>query len=85
MVTKHGCSMEKVTFNMPADIKTKVMTLKKELKISLSSIYNEAIVNYLNKKEAERWQQGVSMALEDKEYIALSSELSGDSGDIHEY
>ena len=85
MVTKHGCSMEKVTFNMPADIKIKVMTLKKELKISLSSIYNEAIVNYLNKKEAERWQQGVSMALEDKEYIALSSELSGDSGDIHEY
>lgn len=85
MVTKHSCSMEKVTFNMPSDIKMKVMALKKELQVSLSSMYNEAIVNYLNQKEAEKWQQGVSMALEDKEYLALSRELSGDSGDIHEY
>ncbi len=85
MATTHECSMEKVTFNMPSDLKMRVQALKKELRVSLSSIYNEAIVNYLKEKEAEKWAQGVSMALKDKGYKTLSTELSGDNGDIYEY
>ena len=43
MVSATGKSMEKVTFNMSTELKMQVMALKKELKVSLSSIYNEAI------------------------------------------
>ncbi len=41
-------SFEKVTFNISSELKEQVMALKDELKVSLSSIYNEAIANYLN-------------------------------------
>jgi len=78
-------SYEKVTFNIPSELKEQVMALKDELKISLSSIYNEAIANYLKQKELENWQKGVSLALQDKEYMALSKELSNDNGDLYEY
>jgi len=72
MVNGQSNSIEKVTFNIPTELKEQVMLLKDELKVSLSSIYNEAITNYLKQKELDRWQKGVSMALEDKEYISLS-------------
>ncbi len=85
MAATHGRSMEKVTFNISSELKTRVQALKTELRVSLSSIYNDAIVNYLKEKEAEKWAQGVSMALKDKGYKALSTELSVDNGDIYEY
>jgi predicted transcriptional regulator len=78
-------SYEKVTFNIPSELKEQVMALKDELKVSLSSIYNEAIANYLKQKELENWQKGVSLALQDKEYMVLSKELGNDNGDIYEY
>jgi len=78
-------SYEKVTFNIPSELKEQVIALKDELKISLSSIYNEAIANYLKEKELENWQKGVSLALQDKEYMALSNELGNDNGDFYEY
>ena len=75
MALSQNSSMEKVTFNIPTELKKQVVALKKDLKISLSAIYNEAIANYLKQKEIERWSQGVSMALEDKEYMALAKEM----------
>lgn len=78
-------SFEKVTFNIPSELKEQVMALKEELKVSLSSIYNEAIANYLQQKELENWQKGVSLALQDKEYMAFSKELGNDNGDLYEY
>ncbi|SFV64013.1 hypothetical protein MNB_SV-13-1302 [hydrothermal vent metagenome] len=78
-------SFEKVTFNIPTELKEQVMVLKDELKVSLSSIYNEAIAYYLKQKELDKWQKGVSLALQDKEYMALSKELGNDNGDIYEY
>ena len=47
MVNIHSNSIEKVTFNIPTELKKQVIELKNELKISLSSIYNEAIENYV--------------------------------------
>jgi post-segregation antitoxin (ccd killing protein) len=78
-------SFEKVTFNIPTELKEQVMALKDELKVSLSSIYNEAIANYLKQKELDNWQKGVSLALQDKEYMALSKEVGNDHGDLYEY
>ena len=85
MVNTYGNSFEKVTFNMPIELKKQVLALKDELKLSLSAIYNEAIANYIKQKELERWRRGVSLALKDKEYIKLYQELGNDSGDIYEY
>ena len=85
MATVDGNPMEKVTFNMPTELKMRVMALKKELKVSFSSIYNEAISNYLKEKEADKWRQGVSLALKDRKYQEWSDELSTDTGDFHDY
>ena len=85
MANTYSGSMEKVTFNIPTELKEQVIALKNELKVSLSSIYNEAIANYIKQKELEKWKKGVSMALEDREYIHLTKELSSDDGDIYEY
>jgi len=85
MVNTYGTSIEKVTFNIPLELKEQVIALKDELKVSLSAIYNEAIANYIKQKELEKWQNGVDMALNDKEYMALAKELGSDNGDIYEY
>ena len=85
MALSQNSSMEKVTFNMPTELKEQVIALKEDLQISLSAIYNEAIANYLKQKEIERWSQGISMALEDKEYMVLAQEMGSDNGDLYEY
>ncbi len=85
MVNTYGTSIEKVTFNIPLELKEQVIALKDELNVSLSAIYNEAIANYIKQKELEKWQRGVDMALNDQEYMALTKELGSDNGDIYEY
>jgi len=86
MVNRYSSnSFEKVTFNIPSELKEQVIALKDELKVSLSSIYNEAIANYLKQKELEKWKRGVSLALQDNDYMALSKELENDNGDLYEY
>jgi post-segregation antitoxin (ccd killing protein) len=85
MAKNYGESVEKVTFNMPTELKEQIMLLKDELKISMSAIYNEAISNYLKQKELEKWHKGVSLALKDKDYMAFSEELGSDTGDLYEY
>jgi len=85
MVNGYGSTMEKVTFNIPTELKEQVIALKDELKVSLSSIYNEAIANYIKQKELEKWKRGVDMALANQEYMELSKELGSDNGDIYEY
>ncbi len=85
MALPHNISMEKVTFNMSTELKKQVIALKEELQISLSAIYNEAIANYLEQKERERWSKGVSMALKDQKYLDLAQDMGSDNGDFYEY
>ena len=85
MTSLQNSSMEKVTFNIPTELKEQLIALKEDLQISLSAIYNEAIANYLKQKEIEKWSRGVSMALEDKEYMALAKEMGSDNGDLYGY
>ncbi|SFZ97729.1 hypothetical protein MNB_SV-5-797 [hydrothermal vent metagenome] len=70
---------------MPLELKEQVMVLKEELQVSLSTIYKEAIANYVQQKELEKWQKGVSMALKDKDYNLLQSDISNDDGGLYEY
>jgi hypothetical protein len=85
MANTYSSNMEKVTFNIPIDVKEQVLLLKDELKVSLSSIYNDAIVSYLKQKELAKWEKGVSLALADAEYISHLKEFSSDDGDVYEY
>lgn len=85
MVYTYGNQSEKVTFNIPTELKEKVLALKNEMHVSLSSIYNEAIDNYIKQKELDKWQKAVSLALKDEKYISLSKELASDNVDLYEY
>ena len=85
MVETYGNQVEKVTFNIPVELKEQVMALKEELHVSLSSIYNEAIANHLKQKELDKWKKGVALALEDKDYVSLTKELGKDAGDVYGY
>ena len=85
MAQIYSSNVEKVTFNIPVELKEQVVALKDELHVSLSTIYNEAIANYLKQKELDKWQKGVTLAIKDKEYIDLTKELGSDNGDVYEY
>ena len=62
---------EKITFNMPVELKNQVMQLKDELKVSLSMICNEAVRNYVQQKELERWKTAAENAAKDKKYTSI--------------
>ena len=85
MAQSYGNQIEKVTFNIPVELKEQVIALKKELHVSFSTIYNDAIANYIKQKELDKWQKGVSMALDDKAYMSFTKEFGSDAGDIYEY
>ncbi|WP_456433121.1 type II toxin-antitoxin system CcdA family antitoxin [Nitratifractor sp.] len=78
-------SIEKVTFNLDRNLKEKVMALKKEMGVSLSSIYNEAIAEYLKRKELERWEKAASQAKVDQEYQGFTEAIGEDDGGVYEY
>jgi post-segregation antitoxin (ccd killing protein) len=85
MAQTYSNNVEKVTFNIPVELKEQVVALKDELHVSLSTIYNEAIANYLKQKELDKWRKGVALALKDKEYMDLTKELGSDNGELYEY
>ncbi len=79
-------SSQKVTVTIPYELKEKLNNLKDELHTSVSAIYKEALENYLEKKELEKWQDGANLASKDKNYLEFVNELNSDLGDdIYEY
>jgi len=76
---------EKITVTIPHDLKEKLVNIKDELKTSMSAIYKEALEEYLEKKELEKWEKGALLASADKEYVSISKELGNIDGKIHEY
>jgi len=76
---------EKITVTIPHDLKEKLVIIKDELKTSMSAIYKEALEEYLEKKELEKWEKGALLASADKEYVSLSKELGNIDGKIYEY
>jgi post-segregation antitoxin (ccd killing protein) len=76
---------EKITVTIPNELKERLVSVKDEMKISMSAIYKEALESYLEKKELEKWEKGASLASKDKEYKELSKELGSFSGEVYEY
>lgn len=76
---------EKVTFNMPVTLKHKLYELRDEMKVSLSSMYNEAISNYIREKELLRWQRAAELACQDDDYMQTLQENQNEDGKLYEY
>jgi hypothetical protein len=78
-------SIEKVTFNIPSELKQEVVKLKNELNISLNAIYKNAISEYIKKQEVKRWEKSIDLATNNKEYLQLCEELSDAGVEVYEY
>ncbi|MEA1918208.1 MAG: hypothetical protein U9N52_00065 [Campylobacterota bacterium] len=76
---------EKITVTIPHELKERLVCVKDELKTSMSAIYKEALENYLEKKELEKWERGARLASQDKEYMQLAKELGNTETGFHEY
>jgi hypothetical protein len=51
---------------------------------SLSALYNEAIREFVERKELERWERASKLASKDGEYLK-TTDFGKDSGEIFEY
>jgi len=78
-------SYEKVSFNLPSDIKSEVVKLKETMHVSLNTIYKTAIAEYVQRQEVKRWEDAAKVASQDKEYQKLCKELSETEEDFYEY
>lgn len=77
--------IEKVTFNIPSELKKDVVKLKNELKVSLNTIYKNAIAEYVKKQELKRWEQATIKASHNKEYIIQSKSIANSGVEVYEY
>lgn len=75
-------SVEKVTFNIPSDLKERASRLKDELHISMSALYKEAIDAYVKQKEREKWENAAQLMRKEyenspelQEWIAFEDEI----------
>ena len=78
-------SIEKVTFNIPSELKAQLVSLKNEMHVSLSAIYNEALTNYIKQKELEKWEKGAALAAKDDNYLKLAEALDDTEDDLYAY
>lgn len=76
---------EKITVTIPQDLKERLVEIKDELKTTMSSVYREALEDYLEKKELEKWEKGAILASKDKEYKANSEDLINKKDEVYEY
>ncbi len=75
---------QKVTFQLPADLKESLNRLKEEMGVSLSAIYTEALREYVKKQEARRWREAALKAR--KEYETAPQALQNlDQDGFYEY
>lgn len=76
---------EKVTITLPTQIKEEVAKLKDEMKISMNSIYQTAIQEYVKKKNREKLRLEASQMVEEYKSNPEMIELSNFEEDIVEY
>jgi len=66
MVNRRDNSLAKITVQIPSSLKEDVSLLKKSMGVSMNTIYNEAISEYIAKKKQEQLQKEAQEML--KEY-----------------
>lgn len=78
-------TQEKVTVILPSLIKQEVVKLKDELKVSMNSIYQTAIVEYVEKKRREQIKKEALEMVSEYKNNPEMQELSAFEEDIYEY
>ncbi len=78
-------TVEKVTFNIPSDLKKDLLALKDELKVSLNTIYTNALTEYVKKQELKKWEQGAIKAAQNKEYLKECKDMADSGVELHDY
>ena len=78
-------NMVKVTISIPSELKQQVLSLKEELHTSVSSLYKEAMEEYLKQKEIQKWKDAAILASHDKEYMKFVREMDNSVDDMYEY
>ena len=76
---------EKVTFNLPSELKQEVVKLKATLNVSLNTIYKTVITEYIERQEIKKWEQGAVKASKNKEYKLLCKEIGHTACDMYDY
>ncbi len=76
---------EKVTITLPTQIKEEVAKLKDEMKISMNSIYQIAIQEYIKQKNREKLRLEASQMVEEYKTNLEMIELLDFEEDIVEY
>jgi DNA-binding transcriptional MocR family regulator len=76
---------EKVTVILPKELKSEVEELKKTLKISMNSIYQLAIAEYVDKKRRESLRKQASSMIQEYSQNQELAELQSFSEDINAY
>ena len=76
---------EKVTFNIPSNLKQELQTLKDKHKVSLNTMYIEALQDYIKKQELQKWEQGAKRAAQNSEYLKESKELADSGVEFYDY
>ncbi|EQB34289.1 hypothetical protein M947_11670 [Sulfurimonas hongkongensis] len=84
-MTGSNKTVEKVTFNIPSELKKDVVKLKEELKVSLNTIYKNAITEYVKRQELKKWEQGASKASQNKEYMSECKNMADSGVNFYEY
>ena len=85
MAISKNTNVDKVTFNISSDLKKDLLALKDELKVSLNTIYNNALKEYVQKLELKKWEQGAIKASKNKDYLKQSKDLAQGGAEIYEY
>jgi len=80
-----NANMEKITISVPSELKDRVLELKNEFHTSISSLYKEAMEEYLKQKEIQKWQKAAELACKDEEYMKFVQEMNNSVDDIYEY
>ena len=76
---------KKVTITIPFELNEQLCSIKKQMHISTSSIFKDALEAYIKQKELEKWEKGIELAINNKEYMILCSEMGNEGEDLYEY
>jgi hypothetical protein len=83
--TKEKNSIEKVTLLLPQLLKEEVVELKESLHVSMNSIYQTAITEYVTKKKREQLRQEAQMMVDEYHTNPEILELIDFEEELHEY
>ncbi|CAA6825189.1 MAG: Unknown protein [uncultured Sulfurovum sp.] len=78
-------SVEKVTVVLPQILKQEVMQLKETLHVSMNTIYQTAIAEYVAKQKREQLREEAKMMLDEYNENPEIQELIEFEEEIHEY